>query len=229
MAVAHRFAKEGYKILLASRESEKLTRDCSDLKHRYNVEVSHHEFDALKLDLHKNFIKKLPLLPNIVVSAVGYMGKQPYSNQDMWSAIKIIRSNFEGPANILNLIIKKFEERGSGTIIGISSVAGERGRASNYLYGSSKAGFTTFLSGLRNQIKRKDIRIITVLPGFVDTKMTHKFKLPRILTAQPWEVAEAIWQAVKKKRNIIYVKSIWRFIMLIVRNIPEIIFQKLKI
>ena len=155
MSTAHFFAKAGCDLQLAARNIDTLDQYKSNFEQKYQINVTLHEFDALKLDLHKNFIKQLPLLPNIVVSAVGYMGKQPYSNQDMWSAIKIIRSNFEGPANILNLIIKKFEERGSGTIIGISSVAGERGRASNYLYGSSKAGFTTFLSGLRNQIKKK--------------------------------------------------------------------------
>ena len=157
------------------------------------------------------------------------MGEQQKSEKDLQSTIKIIRSNFEGPASIIGMLANNFEERGSGTLIGISSVAGERGRGSNYIYGSAKAGFTTFLSGLRNRLMNKNVHVITVLPGFVATKMTNHLKLPSKLTAQPNEVANAIFNAVRKKQNVIYVKSIWRLIMIIIKNIPEHFFKRMKL
>ena len=113
-------------------------------------------------------------------------------------------------------------------MIGISSVAGERGRAANYVYGSAKR-FTTFLSGLRNRLAQKGVYVITVLPGFVHTKMTLGMNLNPKLTAEPDEVAQAIFMAVKRNRNVVYVKPIWRLIMMIIRNIPENVFKKLSI
>jgi len=119
--------------------------------------------------------------------------------------------------------------RGNGTLVGISSVAGIRGRKTNYFYGSAKAGFTTFLSGLRNRLANKGVHVITVLPGFVETKMTRGMNLPDQLTAKPDEVALEIFNAIKKKRNVIYVKRVWRIIMILISIIPEWIFKKMKI
>ena len=112
-------------------------------------------------------------------------------------------------------------------MIGISSVAGERGRAKNYVYGSSKAGFTAFLSGMRNRLAKKGVHVVTVLPGFVETKMTSSLNLPMLLTVTPERVAKRIFHAFKNKKNIIYVKSIWMIIMIIIKLIPEKIFKKL--
>jgi hypothetical protein len=114
-------------------------------------------------------------------------------------------------------------------LVGISSVAGERGRATNYVYGSAKAGFTAFLSGLRNRLAKKGVHVVTVLPGFVATKMTDGMDLPAKLTAQPKQMADAILDAVLKRRNVIYVKRIWQLIMMIIRNIPEKVFKGMKI
>src|ERR1700709_2942426 len=100
-----------------------------------------------------------------------------------------MRTNYEGPALILGMFAERFLKRGAGSIIGISSVAGDRGRGSNYIYGSAKAGFSAFLSGLRNRLASKGVHVITVKPGFVDTKMTEGMNLPSLLTAQPEEVA----------------------------------------
>ena len=125
------------------------------------------------------------------------------AREDLLAAVNVMRSNFEGPASILAVLANHFEQRGSGTLVGISSVAGERGRAKNYIYGSAKAGFTAFLSGLRNRLVRKGVHVITVLPGFVATKMTKEINLPSKLTAQPEEVAIAVLNAVKKKHNIV--------------------------
>ena len=229
MAVAHQFAKAGYTIQLAARNITSLEADCSDIQIRHNVTVTLHEFDALNTESHPAFVSTLPELPFIAVSAVGYMGDQHQSEQDMHAAALVMRSNFEGPASILGVLANHFEKRGSGTLIGISSVAGERGRASNYVYGSAKAGFTAFLSGLRNRLHSKGVHVLTVLPGFVYTKMTENLKLPKPLTATPEKLACAIYQASKKQKNTIYCYKIWFLVMAIIKSIPEFIFKKTNI
>lgn len=228
-AVAHKFAALGHPIQLAARNVETLEADKIDLELRYNVAVTLHAFDALAMETHEAFIAALPQLPRVAVCAVGLMGDQDESEHDMGAASRVMRSNFEGPATILALLASRFEERGSGTLVGISSVAGERGRATNYVYGSAKAGFTAFLSGLRNRLAKCGVHVVTVLPGFIATQMTEGMDLPARLTAQPAEVADAIARAVARKKNIIYVRPVWRLIMLIIRNIPERIFKGLKI
>jgi len=108
-------------------------------------------------------------------------------------------------------------------------VAGERGRMSNYIYGASKAGLTTFLSGLRNRLAHSNVHVATINPGFIKTKMIGDLETPAPLTASAEEVAECIFKACKKKKNTTYVKSIWRLIMFIIRTIPEFVFKKLKL
>jgi len=157
------------------------------------------------------------------------MGEQTESQKNILAAAQLIRSNFEGPASILAALANRFEKRGSGTLVGISSVAGERGRATNYIYGSAKAGMTAFLSGLRNRLAKNGVHVVTVLPGFVATKMTDGMDLPIRLTAEPEEVAKAVFKAVKKSKNTIYVKPIWWLIMIIIKSIPERIFKKFNI
>ena len=229
MSTAYFFAKAGYNMQLAARKVNSLNQYKSDLEQKYQINVTLHEFDALKIDSHVHFANSLPKLPNIIVCAVGSMGEQKKNERDIEMATNIIRSNFEGPASIFLIFANLFEQRGSGTLVGISSVAGERGRAKNYVYGSSKAGFTVFLSGLRNRLVMSGVHVITVLPGFVATKMTNNIKLPKKITAQPDQVGKAIFNAVKKKTNIVYVSPIWRIIMMIIRNIPEQIFKKMNL
>ena len=229
MAIAHCFAKEGYDIQLAARNADGLASDTSDIALRYQVAVTQHEFDALNTESHVAFVVHLPVLPDIAVCAVGYMGEQAENERCTQSASLVMRSNYEGPTSILAVLANLFEQRGSGTLVGISSVAGERGRATNYVYGSAKAGFTAFLSGLRNRLAKKGVHVVTVLPGFVATKMTDGMDLPAKLTAQPKQMADAILDAVLKRRNVIYVKRIWQLIMMIIRNIPEKVFKGMKI
>ena len=229
ISTVHYFAKDGYDVQLAARNVDSLGQYKSNFEQKYQINVTLHEFDAIKIDSHKHFANSLPQLPNIIICAVGYMGEQKKNEQDIEIASKVIRSNFEGPASILLIFANLFEQRGSGTLVGISSVAGERGRAKNYIYGSSKAGFSAFLSGLRNRLSMSGVHVVTVLPGFVATKMTNNIKLPKKITAQPDQVGKAIFNAVKKKTNIIYVSPIWRIIMMIIRNIPEQIFKNMKL
>jgi short-subunit dehydrogenase len=140
-----------------------------------------------------------------------------------------INTNYTGAVSILNIIAEDYCGRLQGTIVGISSVAGNRGRQSNYIYGSAKSGFTAYLSGLRNKLYHQKVHVLTVLPGFVYTKMTEHLKLPKMLTARPEEVAGAVYQGVVKKTDIIYVKWFWRWIMLIITSVPEGIFKKKKL
>ncbi|MEI3807204.1 SDR family oxidoreductase [Agrobacterium radiobacter] len=228
-AVAHKFAAGGYAIQLAARNAEGLDVEKRDIELRYGVEVTLHEFDALSIETHEEFLNSLPRLPEIAISTIGLMGQQEESERDPIAASHVMRSNYEGPASILALLANRFEQQAAGTIVGISSVAGERGRATNYVYGSAKAAFTAFLSGLRNRLAKRGVHVVTVLPGFVATKMTEGMDLPAALTAEPTEVAVAIERAVIQKKNIVYVRSIWRLIMLVIRNIPERFFKMMKI
>jgi decaprenylphospho-beta-D-erythro-pentofuranosid-2-ulose 2-reductase len=228
-AVAHKFAALGHPIQLAARNASALEADKTDMELRYRVSISLHEFDALATDTHEVFVAGLPELPQIAVCAVGLMGQQAENERDVAAAVRVMRSNYEGPASILALLANRFEERGSGTLVGISSVAGDRGRATNYVYGSAKAGFTAFLSGLRNRLAKRGVHVLTVLPGPVATRMTEGMDLPAKLTAEPSEVADAIARAAERRQDVIYVRPIWRLIMLLTRNIPEHIFKEMKI
>lgn len=228
-ATARAFAALGHPIQLAARNADSLAADQTDLQTRYNVEVTLHDFDALDVTSHAAFLDALPTLPEIAVCAVGVLGDQTENETNADIASTVMRSNFEGPALILGGLANRFATRGSGALVGISSVAGDRGRASNYVYGAAKAGFTAFLSGLRNRLAKQGVHVVTVLPGFVDTSMTDGMDTPAPLTAAPDEVANAIVKAVKKSRNIIYVRPIWWLVMAIIRNIPEAIFKKTSI
>jgi len=137
--------------------------------------------------------------------------------------------NYTGAVSILNIVANYYVSQQKGIIAGISSVAGERGRQSNYFYGSAKAGFTAYLSGLRNRLFHQQVHVLTVQPGFVYTRMTEGLPLPRLLTATPEKVADSIYLAIRKKKNVIYVKWFWRWIMLIIKCIPEFLFKKLKL
>lgn len=229
LAVARRFAAEGHPVRLAARDSARLEAERADIALRHGVEVSLHDFDVLDTGAFAGFLDSLPELPAVAVSAVGLMGAQSASETDPDAASLVMRSNFEAPALILGLIANRMAERGHGTIVGISSVAGDRGRATNYIYGAAKAGFTAFLSGLRNRLAKQGVHVLTVLPGFVNTRMTEGMDLPARLTADPAELGDRIWQATVAKRNIIYVRRVWWLVMCIIRNIPEFIFKRLKL
>jgi len=229
IAVAHRFAKEGFDVQLAGRNSQTLEDDCSDITIRYDVKCSFHEFDALDLNANEKFISSLPQLPNIVISAVGSLGSQMEDELDIKKMINTLRINFEGVAVIFSLFANIFKKRGYGTLIGISSVAGDRGRGSNYIYGSSKAGLTSFLSGLRNRLYPFGVEVITIKPGFVLTKMTSHLKLNKSLTTNPNIVADYIYLAFKRKKNIIYIIPIWKYVMLIIKSIPEEFFKRMNL
>jgi short-subunit dehydrogenase len=227
-ATAHAFAKAGYDVGLAGRDVAVLEPDAADLRARYNIEASTLRFDALDTASFQGFVAGLPMLPDVVISIVGLLGVQETAQSDFDHATTIMRSNYEGPALILGLFAEKFLARGNGTIVGVSSVAGDRGRASNYVYGSAKAGFSAFLSGLRARASRGGVQVITVKPGFVRTKMTDGMKLIGPLTVEPQVAGNAILTAVQRRRDVVYVSGKWRLVMLIIKTLPEAIFKMLK-
>jgi short-chain dehydrogenase/reductase family oxidoreductase len=166
----------------------------------------------------------------LIFCATGFLGKNTQEGlYDNDNTQKIIDINYAKLIPLLNFFAKKMEAKRNGTIIALSSVAGERGRQSNFIYGSAKAGFTAYLSGLRNYLFNKKVRVMTVKPGFMDTKMTSGLPLNPKLTATPQQAANYIYKGYKNKKDEIYVLPIWWLIMLIIRNIPEFIFKKMKL
>lgn len=228
-AVAHRFAKASYDLQLAARDSAQLDVLASDLRIRYQVTVQTLAFEATQFESHAAFFNDLKPSPAVVITVFGYLGDQAKGEKDWAEAHTILDTNYTGAVSILNIVAEDFARKQAGTIVGISSVAGDRGRGSNYLYGSAKAGFSAYLSGLRNRMHAHGVSVLTVKPGFVDTSMTEGLDLPPLLTAKPSAVAEDIFQAVKSKKDVVYTKWFWRPIMTVITLLPEKVFKRLKL
>lgn len=228
-AIAEKFAAEGYPLLLAARKVQRLTPLQSDIAIRYAVSCTLLEFDVTAFATHKDFWQSITDKPTIFISVVGYMKDNDLVIASQQETLTTIETNYTGLVSILNIVAADFAAKQEGVIAGISSVAGLRGRQSNYIYGSAKAGFTAYLSGLRNKMYPHKVHVLTVLPGFVYTKMTEELNLPKLLTAQPKDVANTIYTAIQKRKNTVYVKWFWRWIMLIITSIPEFIFKTKKL
>jgi short-subunit dehydrogenase len=227
IALAKEYARQGYDLVLAARDTGAISPIASDLAIRHHeADIRTTGLDVLKMETHSYFYNGLPVKPDVAICVVGYLGDQELAETDIDEVRKITDTNYTGCASILNVIASDFEKSGGGTIIGISSVAGDRGRKSNYFYGSAKAAFTSYLSGLRHRLAGKGVKVITVKPGFVSTRMTEGMDLPPALTASPEEVARDIYRAHKRGSEVIYTKWFWRYIMLIIRLLPEGIFKK---
>jgi decaprenylphospho-beta-D-erythro-pentofuranosid-2-ulose 2-reductase len=229
LAVALLFAELGYPITITSRDSNALEANRAMLQAKSTTEVHTAIFDATDVISHKDFYDRLVLKPNIVFCVFGYLGDQKTAQNDWAETEKILLVNFVGAVSILNIVAAEFERKKAGCIIGVSSVAGERGRKSNYLYGSAKAGFTTYLSGLRNRLFESNVQVISVLPGFLKTKMIAGIETPKVLTANPATAAKSILKAYQQKKNVIYIYQSWYWIFLIIRSIPEFIFKRLNL
>ena len=228
VALAKKYAKPDNLLILAGRNVASLEEISSDLKIRHNAEVVPVSFDALDFQSHQKFYDELAQKPDIVICVFGYLGEQIEAQKDWDECHRIIDSNFTGAVSILNVVANDFERRGSGTIVGISSVAGDRGKLSNFIYGSAKSGFTTYLAGLRNRLFHAKVHVLTVKPGFVYTQMTEGMDLPKAMTASPNQVATQISSAIKSRKNTIYTLKRWRLVMFIINMVPEFIFKRLK-
>jgi decaprenylphospho-beta-D-erythro-pentofuranosid-2-ulose 2-reductase len=229
-AAALKFAASGWSLMLAGRDEAGLQREAADIAARHGAAVTTHVLDILATPDFNSFLNSLPALPDAAVSVVGLLGDVAVSAVDASDASTVMRSNFEGPAILLGELGERMRLRGSGTLIGVSSVAGDRGRGSNYVYGSAKAGFTAFLSGLRNRLAKHGVRVVTLKPGFVRTRMTAGMKLPPIVTAEAQEVGNAIYEAAMGQgADSRYVRAVWWPIMTIIKSIPEPIFKRLSL
>lgn len=228
-SVAREYAQNGYDLYLAARDCHELDAFKADLSLRTQRTIKLVPLDILDYASHQNFYESLREKPLGVVVAVGYLGEQKRAQKDFDEAKNIMDTNYTGVVSLLNIIANDFEARRSGFIVGISSVAGDRGRKSNYIYGSAKAALSAYLSGLRNRLYDAQVSVLTVKPGFVATKMTEDMDLPEKLTAQPQQVAEDIFHAQQKGDNILYTKWIWRWVMTIIKMIPEWQFKKMSI
>jgi short-subunit dehydrogenase len=228
-AIARKFASEKHAIQLAARNVNQLETYKSDIEIRYGVPCSIHVFDAEHFDTHPSFYNSLSPRPDITIYVIGYMNDNEKVIRNWHESLKTINANYTGAVSVLNIIGADYEEKQNGIIIGISSVAGNRGRQSNYIYGSAKSAFTAYLSGLRNRLFHVNVHVMTVIPGFVYTKMTEHLQLPKFLTAKPEEVATAVYNGYKKRSDVVYVKWFWKWIMGIIGSIPESIFKKKKL
>lgn len=229
-AFARTVADEGAAVLLAGRDIDDLmvmANDCRLRGARLSEPVM---FDARKPGGFADLIERMEKEEGELNAAVfvGSMPEQSAIDEDPSLIDGVIADSHTGPARFLQMLAPLMEARGGGTVVGVASVAGDRGRLGNYVYGSAKAGFATYLSGLRNRLTRAGGHVVTVKPGFVDTAMT--WGLPGMfLVASPDAVAKDILNAVRKRKNTIYTPFFWRYIMLIIRHIPEPIFKKMKI
>lgn len=228
-ALCQAIAKKNWNILLAGRDEEELSHLRNDLIIRYGVKA-----ETIQLDLSDPAFAADPLLfenggvgeIDTVFIVAGEMG-DPALRADSYEIDRVVRVNYLSPIKIAAAFAERAEEKRKGDIVVISSVAGDRGRQSNYTYGSAKSALTAFASGLRNRLAFKGCHVMTVKPGFVDTPLTYGMKSSLIAPRE--QVANEIINALDKKVDVLYTPSIWRWIMLIITHIPESIFKKLKL
>jgi decaprenylphospho-beta-D-erythro-pentofuranosid-2-ulose 2-reductase len=228
---AYQFAANGSNLVLAGRNIQELEKIAGDIRIRFNVNIIVKKFEAFDYDTHEVFFQSasedIGSLDGIIV-AHGYLGDQQEAQSNWGEAQKIIETNYTSAVSIFNMAANYFEQKQSGFICGISSVAGDRGRQSNYMYGSAKGGLSVYLQGLRNRLSKSNVHVLTVKPGFVDTKMTYGQE-GMFLVAQPEDVAFQLYKALRGKRNIAYLPWFWKYIMFVIKSVPEPIFKRMKL
>ncbi len=222
-------AREGAALVLAGRDLEELERLAADMHVRYRVQARAAGFDALDYGGHQAFwqgcLERDGAFDGVIL-AVGSNPDQGEAERDPAVARQAIDINFTACASLLHTLAPYFEGQGHGMLLVLASVAGDRGRKSNYVYGSAKAGLAAFTEGLRARLGSSGVRVITVKPGFVDTKMTFaRGRLP--LLASPEAVAEAVYRGVGRGRRVIYVPWFWALIMAVIAALPERVMSKL--
>ncbi len=230
-ATCRLWAAEGHHLFLVARNSDKLAMVAADLRTRgagsVDTAVADLDDTAKHPDLLAHAVNSLTGL-DIAYLTHGVLGDQAAAEQDFGHAAQILHTNFTAPVSMLTWLANFCVQRHSGTLAVISSVAGDRGRKSNYLYGASKAGLSAFLGGLRNRVDREGVKVLTIKPGPVKTAMTSRMP-GNAKFADVDAVAQAIVDAVSKRRDTLYVPFQWQPIMFVIRNIPEGIFKKLNL
>ncbi len=229
--VATRYAERDRAVYLAARDVEEAERIASDLRIRHEVETAAGHFDAREFEAHGGLVDEVvdELGPiEVCLIAFGYMGDQREAEQDFEVARQVMEVNYTGAASIAEAVAAHMSERSEGAIIGISSVAGDRGRQSNYFYGSAKGAFALYLQGLRNRLHEEGVQVTTVKPGFVDTRMTFEMETA-IPIASPEAISRAIYRAEQRGKDTMYYPWFWAGIMGIIKAIPEAIFKRLSL
>ncbi len=232
LKVADILAQNGYNLVLLARNLECLQLDAQNLRVKYqNIQVNTLYYDAstiVNMPEIINQVKKIMPSIDLLLVAHGNLPHQELCQKNWDDEYNSLLVNGLSVIQICHYFANVMLAQKYGTIAVISSVAGDRGRQSNYNYGTAKGMINTYLSGLRSRLFKDNIHVLTVLPGFVDTKMTASFK-KGILWATPEKVAQDIVNAVKKKKNTLYTPFFWRYIMLIIKSVPERLFKKLKL
>jgi short-subunit dehydrogenase len=224
-------AQRGDRLFLVARDGSRLAIVAQDLEVRGAQRVATLVADLDDVARHAEIVAAAESALegfDTVLVAHGVLGDQAACQRDYRAAEAVLRTNFLGVVSLLTPIAEAFERRRHGTIVAIASVAGDRGRRSNYVYGASKGALALFLQGLRSRLQPSGVRVITVKPGFVDTPMTAH--LPKgLLFASPASVARGILRAIERGRDVVYLPWFWRPIMTVIRLVPERLFKRLEI
>lgn len=227
VATARLFASQGYDLILCGRDGSGLTTLNEELSRVTSVRtfqvdiVITAEFNAVVSSLEDSCY--------VIISFIGSLLNNSICLENEDDALNVMRVNYTHQVLVFNALIPLLKRNQGSMLVAVSSVAGDRGRQSNFIYGSAKAGMSEYLSGLRMYLFPLGIHVATIKPGFVRTKMTQGMKLPPVLTSNPETVAKAIHLAVRKKKNVVYVSGIWRYIMFVIKCIPEFVFKRLKL
>ena len=224
--LATQYVKKGDEVSLLGIDTVSLQPFQSDLQIRYNGKINLIEFDILKSP--DQTLLKLIQNSDVSIMLIGYLGDQDKAEQNEDELLRIINLNYSKVIEVINQIQRIYVTKKQGVIAGISSVAGDRGKQSNYAYGSAKAGLSVYLDGLRNRLYPQGVHVVTIKPGFMATKMTQHMSLPKVLTASPQAAAKQIIQAVRTKKNKVYILPVWRYISLVFQMVPDSIFKKLR-
>ncbi len=230
-ATARYFARDGADFVLVARSAQKLATVKSDLLVRGAKEIVTIEADLTELARHQEIIETA-LKPfsglDMVLIAYGTLGEQRDDEQSVEATLREFTTNATSVISLLTLLGNHFEKQKRGCLAVLSSVAGDRGRQSNYIYGASKAAVTVFLSGLRNRLAKAGVSVVTIKPGIVATPMTAHMR-KGLLSSRPEVVGQGIYEAMLKRKDIVYLPGYWRLIMWIIKSIPEGTFKKLNI
>jgi short-subunit dehydrogenase len=225
------FAGEGASFFLVARNSQKLEAIAADLQVRGAKKVESLALDLDDLAAHPSLLEAaLASLGSLDVVLMGHgvLGDQAADQASVERSLAILQTNFVGQVALLTLIANHMEKERRGLIAVIGSVAGDRGRASNYIYGSAMAGKAAFLSGLRNRLHKSGVKVITIKPGFINTPMTaHLAK--KTLPTEADVAGQAIYKAMKAGREVAYIPGFWGYIMWVIKHLPEAIFKRLSL
>lgn len=229
-ASARHLAARGDRLFLIARDEAKLTAVARDLRVR-GAQVESAVADLNEVERHESLIEEASQALgglDVALIAHGTLSDQKACEADYRVAEQELRTNFLSVVSLLTPLANRFEAQRGGTIAVISSVAGDRGRGSNYVYGTAKGALSLFLQGLRNRLHPTGVRVVTLKPGFVDTPMTSEVK-KNALFATPETVGQGIVRAIDGGPEVVYLPTFWRFVMLVIRAVPEPLFKRLKL